>query len=115
MKMEEIQTTASLSRNMKEKYISIFFSSFNGLAKFKLVKSPGTALRIHEHSVITHPFRRIGANSDLVQASIVLLKLENSCSTVPRINPGSCPHKSQKRGASDYILNPKTLHATQVF
>lgn len=43
--MEEIQTTENLSRNLKEK-ISLFFSSFNGFAKFKLVKSPGTALSI---------------------------------------------------------------------
>lgn len=64
-KMEEIQTTENLSRNLKEK-ISAFFSSFNGLAKFKLVKSPGTALSICRHSVIIPQFRRVGANSDVV-------------------------------------------------
>lgn len=47
-KMEEIQTNENLLRNGKEKEIGVF-SSFNGFAKFKLVKPPGTALCIRGH------------------------------------------------------------------
>lgn len=48
-------------------------------------------------TVTTHPLRRAGTNSDLVQARIILLKLEHYCSLLPRTNPGCGPHKKPEK------------------
>lgn len=63
--------------------------SFSGLAEFELVKSPGSVLSLCGHCVISHPFERVGQNSDLVQASIVLLHTGDSHLPVVVTNPGA--------------------------
>lgn len=63
--------------------------SFSDLAEFELAKSPGSVLCMCGHRVISHSYERVGQNSHLVQARIVLLNKGDSHLPVLVTNPGA--------------------------